>query len=534
MNALGWLRDLTPEAWAKALMVAFPFVFVLLGEIADRLATRRSPVRHPVRSLRNFVLPLLVAIVTSRFVARSEPGSIGIKVLETLFWVALVFVTISFINALLFDESAGISDSNWRANVPTLLRNMSRGVLVMLGLAVVVSSVWDVDLKGALAALGVGSIVLGFALQGTLGGIVSGIALLIDRPFREGDFVRVGDITGVVKEMNWRSVRIQTFSSDLVIIPNSQLAEESLVNLSRPKSWHLEMFELGFSYNDPPAGVKSMLLEVAHQCQHALTEPAPRVRVKEYSDFSINYEVRIAVFVEHVFEARDEFMTRIWYATQRHGYSIPFPTQVELQSDAVEAQSRKRQDELAEEREVLNGALTLEAPVIESILQTAVRKEYTANEYVLREGATARALYFVIAGKGALGLVGHDKSFVHVGELGRGDIFGAGNLLRGEPSALSFRAVTDLRLVELPAKFVFDIIKDHPRFAVELQRLMAQRQKLASDAREAHAPQSHRAQGSTLQEWMTRALARAEPTGGKAHDSVSGPESSNDDAHLGL
>jgi len=469
---------LSDRTWAIVVMVAFPLLFIAIGELAERYAGNHAPIAHALRALRNLVLPLLVAIITVRFIVHGERSTLGFRLVETAFWVAAVFVGISFINAVLFEET---DTQSWRAHVPTFVRHMSRTVLVLIGVAIIVSRVWGADLKGALTALGVGSIVLGLALQGTLAGIVSGIALLIDKPFRENDVVKIGEISGTVREMNWRSVRIQSNAHDLVIIPNSKIAEQSVINLTRPQAWHIETYEFRFAFEDSPTAVKDMLLNTAKSCTNAMRHPAPSVALIGYGEYAIRYELRAAVTVDRTSAMRDELLTRVWYAGQRYGFRMPFPISTSIETNALESQRMLREQELAEAREVLSSALSLDARTVEALVQQSPRKIYGPSETILEQGDVVRSLAIIVSGKGTLGHPTKDGKWVEVGQLSRGDIFGASSVLGGEPSQLSFRALTELCVLELPKKDVFEIIKEHQRFATELQRLIAQRRKLLAE-----------------------------------------------------
>src|SRR5688572_18273910 len=161
---------------------------------------------------------------------------------------------------------------------------------------------------------------------------MAGIAVLFEQPFQVGDWITVGSITGEVMEMNWRSVRVRTRGRDMVIVPNSVIGKETLVNLSRPTRVHAESHVLGFSYDDPPNTVKRVLLQVVRATRGILPEPAPAVRTVAYSAYSIDYQVRFFIddFARQQ-EINDEFMTRVWYAAKRNGLTIPFPTQTSFE-----------------------------------------------------------------------------------------------------------------------------------------------------------------------------------------------------------
>ena len=122
--------------------------------------------------------------------------------------------------------------------------------------ALAYSFIWDREIQGALAALGVTSIVVGLALQEPLGNLFSGLMLLMERPFEIGDSIEVGGVSGTVKEINWRSAHIEALGGMIQVVPNSTLNKETISNYSRPLPIRMEMLELAFSADDPPNQVR--------------------------------------------------------------------------------------------------------------------------------------------------------------------------------------------------------------------------------------------------------------------------------------
>ncbi len=274
--------------WTWVLVLGFPLSIVLLGEAIVRLERRKKPLVVPLRTLRNFVLPTLALFLLLVKVLQLDSKTTSVRLVETLLWVFIIYTALTAINILLFEEA---KPGSWQSQTPKLFLDLSRFFLVLVGTAMVLSTVWKANLAGFLTALGVGSVVIGLALQDSLGNVFSGIALLFERPIAVGDWVQIGDNTGKVIEVTWRSVHLRTWSRDLLVVPNSELAKSKLKNLSRPALLHQEIFEIGFSYDDPPNKVKQVLKQTALETEGVLSEPAPWVYLVTYSDYYISYKV---------------------------------------------------------------------------------------------------------------------------------------------------------------------------------------------------------------------------------------------------
>jgi small-conductance mechanosensitive channel len=270
-------------------MVGFPLLVIALGEWSYRLQKRGKALATTLQAVRNLVLPVLVFLLFGRHVFQLPPSSEVIKTVETLFWLSIIHAALSLLNAVLFEQAKA---DTWRAKVPKLLVDLFRLLVVVLGAAIVLATVWGADLAGLATALGVSSIVIGLALQDTLGSITSGIALLFERPFSVGDWLQIGDLAGQVIDINWRAVRLQTFEREMVVIPHKLISGEIIRNFSRPLPIHAERIQIGFSYNHPPNLAKKVLYSTARETNGILSNPEPQIFTLSYDDSAITYEVK--------------------------------------------------------------------------------------------------------------------------------------------------------------------------------------------------------------------------------------------------
>ncbi|NCY03897.1 MAG: mechanosensitive ion channel protein, partial [Planctomycetia bacterium] len=251
---------------------------------------------------------------------------IVVRLVETGFWLCTLYAGLAFINDGVFGTAVR---GSWQERVPKLLRDLARAILIAVGAAIIYSQVWKQEISGALTALGLGSIVIGLALQEPLGNIVSGLMLLLERPLAIGDWLVADGTTGRVIEINWRSVHIETLLHEMRIIPNVTLYKQSFSNLSRPTFERTETYDMGFSYDHPPSTVKRAMLELLENTPGVLRQPRPEVHTLAYGDFSITYRLYFTVArYEDVLPVRDAILSRIWYAARRHGLQIPYPIAV--------------------------------------------------------------------------------------------------------------------------------------------------------------------------------------------------------------
>jgi small-conductance mechanosensitive channel len=462
--------------WAIALIVGFPLAVILLGEIIHHLRKNGNPLATTLEVVRNLVLPVLIFSLFTQYVLQLPPSDERVKSIQTLLWICVIHAALSLFNTVLFAQAKA---NTWRAKVPKLLIDLSRLFLVLLGTAIVLATVWKADLAGLVTALGVSSIVIGLALQDTLGSVMSGIALLFEQPFSVGDWLRVGNLVGQVIDINWRSVRLITLEREMVIIPHKVIGAEIIRNFSRPQRIHAERIEIGFSYKDPPNLAKYVLRTTALETQGILVNPEPQVFTLSYSDSSITYEVKL--FIEDyadLEEIRDRFMTRVWYAAQRNNLSIPFPIRTLYHFHGPTSRAEGTSKKFAESLQSIPSFVPLDKPDnIQNLSQDITLKHFGAGEKVVQQGYASNALYIAIAGQAMMTVIDKNDREQEVLPIKAGEFFGEMTLFSGEPSTVSVTAVEDLEVMMISAAEVNQMIERQPSFAREISQVLEIRRR---------------------------------------------------------
>ena len=211
----------------------------------------------------------------------------------------------------------------------------SRGIVWFMGIYLALQEV-GIELLGILASLAVFSLIIGLAVQQTLGNMLNSFMLAVDQPFEVGDRIQVEGVTGTVMSVGILSTKILTLTEELVVIPNNRLVDSTITNYARGGGDGLGSrltltLDIGVDYDERSAHVKQVIMDVAKKCPHVETDPPPRVLLRELADFSKNYRlyVWLADYGEE-FIATDWILREIDNAFSREGISIPYPVAVEL------------------------------------------------------------------------------------------------------------------------------------------------------------------------------------------------------------
>ena len=462
--------------WGAVLIVVFPFATLMLGEIIYRAKAKDRLLVATLNIVRNLIFPSLALFILLNKVVGLSPETTPMRLVQTGLWLFTIHGSLTVVNGLLFNQA---KTGSWQANVPRLFRDLSRVFLILCGIAIVLSVVWGADLGGVIAALGVGSIVIGLALQDTLGNLFSGIALLFERPFTEGDWIEVDSTIGKVIEINWRSVHILTRELEMLVIPNAVLAGATIRNYRRPQKLHVEVITVGFSYDDPPNKVKQIMKEIALSVKGVLDKPEPNIQTISYDDSSIGYNVKLFLAdYDRVPQIRDEFNTRVWYAAERYGLNIPFPIRTLYHNPPAKTNITAVTQGYLEQIKALPSFASVDEEILVSLANAAGDRYFGEGEAAIFQGQESDEFMAIVKGK-ALVTYSPENSLkeIELARLNPGDFFGESALSGKNISVVSVTALSDLELLVLPIENMQIALEQSTRLRQEIGAVVESRRK---------------------------------------------------------
>jgi small-conductance mechanosensitive channel/CRP-like cAMP-binding protein len=329
---------------------------------------------------------------------------------------------------------------------------------IVLGLLLVVSTF--VFNEKLLTTGAVSAVVVGFALQDTLGNAFSGLALQSEKPFHVGHWIRVGDFEGRVAEITWRATKLRTKSGNFVVLPNNFVSKEAVTNYSEPAVPTRLEVEVGASYLAAPNVVKAAMFEALANSPRALKSPAPDVVLVHFDSSSITYRARFWIDdYERDELARDEVRTAIYYAFSRHGIEIPWPIQVQYEKDLVDDSAIRLQERL----DLVTGVdlfASLDDATRHQIAKATAMRLFGGGEAIVRQGAPGESMYVIASGTAVIVL---EPDRREVATIERGGYFGEMSLLTGEPRSATVVARGDTLLLEIGAKLFRELGDTHPQ-----------------------------------------------------------------------
>jgi small-conductance mechanosensitive channel len=252
-------------------------------------------------------------------------------VLKKIFLIVIIFSTtivlaklaVGFIN-LQNKKSKGVLPS------ASLFNNLTKGTIFIIGLLIILQSL-GISITPLITALGVGGLAVALALQPTLSNLFAGLQIIIAKQVEVGDYVELDSgEKGYITDISWRNTTIRAIHNNLIVVPNSKLANTIVTNYNQPQMEMAVLVQVGVSYDSDLERVEKITIEVAkkvmREVQGAQSDFNPFIRYRAFDDFSINFTVILRVkefFSKYL--VRHEFIKALHKRYKEEGIEIPFP-----------------------------------------------------------------------------------------------------------------------------------------------------------------------------------------------------------------
>ncbi|MGV7223867.1 MAG: mechanosensitive ion channel family protein [Nitrospinales bacterium] len=256
-----------------------------------------------------------VETLVTRFIAYL-PNVVSALVLLLIFWVANKASQKMLSSALIRMKIARQAQG--------LILRAARVALYIFAVLTVADQL-KINITSLLAGVGVAGLALSFAAQDTVGNIISGVVIIIDGPFKEGDWILIGGMHANVTEIRLRTTLLTTFDNESVVVPNKQFSQERIVNYTMTPNSRIKV-PIGIAYKEDMQQARDIMLETVKGDGRILLDPAPNVIVTELGESSVNMQLRFWTEDPLLkFNLMWEYTEKCKIALDRAGIEIPFP-----------------------------------------------------------------------------------------------------------------------------------------------------------------------------------------------------------------
>lgn len=330
--------------------------------------------------------------------------------------------------------------------------------------------------------------VVGFALQGVLGNLLSGMSMHLVHSYGVGDWISVGETTGQVVAMNWRETRLRGTDGRYAILPHHTVAAAIVQNWSQPDPVRRHEFSVKVRPTCPPGEVEEALRQAALAVPEVLRDPPPAAYAMEYADWSTRYLLHFwtRCFPRHTTIA-GRVGHHVWYEFQRRGLEFPLPRIEGLFAAPLAATSAPDDGGARRIRDFLGSAFArqwlqdehgvplVDEKIAEALAPALRHVRYTHGETIFRQGEPGASCFVVLRG-GVTGTIEPEGGApAHTFTLPRGALFGEMSLLHGGPRTATARAEGETELLEITEEAFRTLLASRPEIPERLASLAAER-----------------------------------------------------------
>lgn len=359
---------------------------------------------------------------------------------------------------------------------PDLLRIMFSLVAYSIVGTIILASVLKYNVTGLLATSAALSVVIGLALQDTLGNFFAGAALHIERSFKIKDSIKFGERAGEVESVSWRTTTVRTTDNSFLIFPNSLLARD-LIEVFPYDGLHQHKVEFSASYSLSPRTVMDTAKKVLRDLEDVSCEVQPEVRIARFAESSVDYQ---ALFwmknYMKVVDVKALFRERLWYAFYRDGIDMPFPARHVL-FERVKPGRRPQAICMPDYRCIIDGI---------DIFQSLTRSEkdalvarnnvriYAPGECMVRRGEDGESMFVIGRGKAEV-RVSANGTHSTVAVLETGSYFGEMSLFSGEPRSADVVALEEAEVLEIQKPSIQALLDENKSLAETFSKKVTER-----------------------------------------------------------
>jgi small-conductance mechanosensitive channel/CRP-like cAMP-binding protein len=378
------------------------------------------------------------------------------------------------VNAALFDF---IFRLRRHYEAPTLVRNIFTLLAFTILFVVTFRFVYPTyDLGALFTTSAIFGVIIGLALQDTLGNFFAGISLHADRPFQVGDVIVVGQQkhTGVVESITWRAIKIRTFQNHIVLVANSTAAKEA-IEVAPRDNLNARLIFFSTIYTDSPAKTIHVVREAVRDADNVSGKITPIVRIRGLGDSSIDWEIKYWLDDYAKYNDTDALVRqRVWYTLRRSGLTFAFPTRtLYLERSAPRAVTPG--NEIADRLSAVDIFAPLSNDELRQLADATVTHVFAPGETLIRAGDEGSSMFVVHSGKVAV-QVSDRAGPRKVAELTEGNFFGEMALFTGEPRTANVVAMEETEVLEIGHAAMKHLFDTNPSLAESISLTIAERQ----------------------------------------------------------
>lgn len=460
-----------------AILILFPDEKTVYSYVAARFGLEVQPDGLSVLT-PNGERPAMMANTTI------DVAVTAFNLLRVILMMTLVVTIVRFI---FYIGTKAVYRNAATGEVSTLLQTVVSVIVYIVSFFLIFQNVYpSVELAPLFTGSTILGIVVGLALQDTLGNLFAGLALQADQPFQVGDVVIIpGRGEGVVEMVSWRGVKIRTFQNKLLVISNSVLGKET-IEVAPKDNLNAKLVFFNTLYSHSPTRTIQFVREAVRQVENVSKKMRPVVRIRNLGDNGIDFEVKYWLddYANHL-NTDALIRQRIWYVFQREKIEFAYPTRtLHIEAKPEEAPPEEVFNTIAEHLNRIPIFNALSDEEIERLANASTSRVYAPDEAIVRAGQIGNSMFVIINGSVKVQIAENNYQKT-VNTLAEDDFFGEMSLLTGEPRTANVIAIVETEVLRIDKNGLKPIFEANPTLVDAISEFIEERKlALQSDAKE--------------------------------------------------
>lgn len=405
------------------------------------------------------------------------------KFVRVLLWMAVVISIVRMAMSVIFGRALKKAG---QYEIASILRTVvSITVYIVAFFMIFQSQFPNVELAALFTGSTILGIVVGLALQDTLGNLFAGIAMQADQPFQIGDVVTLTNgRAGVVESITWRSVKIRTFDNRLLVIGNTILAKEA-IEVAPKNNLNARYVNFNTVYSASPAHTIQLIREVVQRTENVTPKHRPKIRIRNFGDSSIDWEVKYWLEDYSKYPDTDALVRqRIWYAFQREQINFAYPVRRIHTSDVDTHNGTETAfDAIIERISEVSVFAPLSEEETHTLSQSVIKKIYSPDEVILRRGQEGNSMFVIHKGSARVEIKENGNTTL-LRTLSEGDFFGEMGLFTGQKRSADVITLEETEVLEINQASLKPIFDKNPELVERLSEVIAERTALIAKVSE--------------------------------------------------
>ncbi len=401
--------------------------------------------------------------VTPRMVTETLVGLILnlFHIAKILLWMALVISTVRFLALLLLKTAFRGSG---QSEISSLVKTVISIIVYIVAFFIVFQSQYpNVQLAPLFTGSTIIGIVVGLALQDTLGNLFAGIALQADQPFQVGDVVSLSNGKGgVIESVSWRGVKIRTFQNKLLVLSNSVMGKEA-IEVAPKDNLNARIVFFNTLYQNSPAKTMQSVRDAVRQVENVSPKIRPVVRIRNLGDNGIDWEVKYWAEDYTKFNDTDALIRqRIWYVFHREKIDFAYPTRtVIMQNQSIEPSDDDHLNVTVERLTRIPVFEPLSGEELDKLARASKSRVFAPGEAIVRQGREGNSMFVITRGTVEVQIMAGTEVRT-INTLRENDYFGEMSLLTGEPRTATVVAAGETEVVQINKSALKPIFEANP------------------------------------------------------------------------